>query len=153
MKVSHLNLVLFRITNANLSLVQMESTSAFPFVQKLVAAAPKMDHWSIVPFRQPKGVMKSIKFEDYVLMSQDVWFKHAKAADRIGLYLFIRNLSEKNERQAKSAAFIMLDSVLGEYNVETMVGFIEFMKLPDQPESQGLIPFKKINDVFNLKFQ
>jgi len=126
---------------------------AFPFVQKLVAAAPKMDHWSVIPFRKPKGVMKSIKFEDFILMSQDVWFKHEKGSDRIDLYFFVRNLCEENERQAKSAVFIMLDSALGEYNVETMVGYIEFMQLPDSPESRGLFQFEKINDVFNLKFQ
>jgi hypothetical protein len=126
--------------------------SAFPFVQNLVAISPKMDRWSIVPFRPPKGLMKSIQFEDYVLFPQDLWFKHEKDGDRTGLVFYIRNFSKDNEIKAKNAVFIMLDSALGEYNVETMVGFIEFMPLTN-PDAQGLLPFEKINDVFNLNFQ
>jgi hypothetical protein len=127
--------------------------SAFPFVQKLVAISPKMDRWSVIPFRPPKGLMNSIQFEDYILYPQDVWFKHEKDGDRTGLVIYIKNFSENNEIQAKSAVFIMLDSALGEYNVETMVGFIEFMPLADRPDALGLLPFEKINDIFNLTFQ
>jgi hypothetical protein len=127
--------------------------SSFPVVQKLVGIAPKIDRWCIIPFRPPKGLMKSIRFNDYVLMREDVWFKPEKDGDRIGLVIHIRNLSEKNETQAKQAVFIMLDSALGEYNVETMVGFIEFMRLLDRPEALGLLELEKINSVFQLHFQ
>ncbi len=127
--------------------------AAFPIVQKLVAIAPKIDRWSIIPFRPPKGLMNSIQFGDYILTPKDVWFKHETDADRIGLFMYVKNFCDDNEMQAKQAVFIMLDNALGEYNVETMVGFIEFMPLPDQPDIQGLLQFEKINAVFNLNFQ
>jgi hypothetical protein len=127
--------------------------SSFPAVQKLVGVAPKINRWTVIPFRQPKGLMKSIKFNDFVLMREDVWIKPEKDGDRIGLIIYVRNLSEENAIEAKQAAFIMLDSALGEYNVETMIGFIEFIPLTGSPESLGLLEFEKINDVFQLNFQ
>ena len=122
----------------------------FPAVQNLVAAAPALAQWIVIPFRPPKSLDMVIEYDGLRLGADDVWFKPEKDADRIGLTLYVRGLTEQNQKSLGGAAFLLLDNALGEFAVETRVGFIEWQGLPDDPAAAGLQPFRSIRDVFDV---
>ena len=122
--------------------------AVFPAVKDLVAAAPKMKEWKIVAFRQPKSLDYRIKFGDQELTVDDFWFSHQKAPDnKTDIKVFIRGLNKENESVMHQLAFLFLDSAIGEYNVATKIGGIEFLPAPEKPEEKGLLPMRKLPEV------
>jgi hypothetical protein len=112
-------------------------SEAFPAVQRLVAAAPPLERWKIVAFRQRKALRTKngpafyMEYEGYKLQADDVFFRAAQTAGgKIGLELFVRNYTPNDER-IQYAVFLMLDCALGEYDVETRIGSIEIKPLPE----------------------
>jgi hypothetical protein len=121
----------------------------FPAVRRLAAAAPSMPQWIVIPFRPPKDIEQIVRFGDVQLGPDDLWFTSEQSDGRIGLTLFVRGLTEENHRTLGGAAFILLDNALGEYVVETAIGFIEWRPLPGDPPGAGLTPFRRLRDVFD----
>ena len=78
-----------------------------------------------------------VRFGDVQLGPDDLWFTSEQSDGRIGLTLFVRGLTEENHQTLGGAAFILLDSALGEYVVETAIGFIEWRPLPGDPPGAG----------------
>jgi hypothetical protein len=54
---------------------------------------------------------------------------------------------------ALMAAFLMLDSALGEYDVETKVGSINTFPTPPDPPAQGLKPFPTLTEEFDSLYK
>jgi hypothetical protein len=121
--------------------------AAFPAVRRLVEAAPQLDRWTIVAFRPPKGVEGVVRIGDITLKADDIWFEAEPDRGRVGLTLYIRGLSETEDEKLGPAAFLLLDTALGEYAVETQIGYIDRQPLPDNPAEMGLRPFREITDV------
>ena len=122
----------------------------FPAVQSLAAAAPAMSQWTVIPFRPPKNISGVIEYQGHRVGTEDVWFRSEADDDRIGLHLYVRGLTEENKNSLGGATFILLDNALGEYAVETRVGFMEWNGLPDDPKAAGLTPFTAIREVFDV---
>jgi hypothetical protein len=122
-------------------------TSLFPTVEQLVACAPTLPNWKIFAFRQPKGSVPEIRYENYLLKAEDVWFSYKRRMDKVDLTIYIRNLAPGNEEQAIGASFILLDNALGEYLVATGIGFIEHKPLPDNPAARGFQPLSEIRTI------
>ena len=118
--------------------------SVFPIVEELVAAAPVLQNWKIIAFRQPKDSVSEIRYENYYLKAEDVWFSHKIRMNKIDLTLYIPDLSPENEAHAIGASFILLDNALGEYLVATGIGVIDHKPLPDQPAARGFKPLSEI---------
>lgn len=116
----------------------------FPAVQRLVAAAPVFSDWEIIAFRQPKGYDSTVQFGDVNLSPNDIWFSAYPDGSLTGLSIYIRGLSNQNIQDLAGAAFVLLDSVLGEYALETRIGGIEWEPLPIDPEGEGLKPLKDL---------
>jgi hypothetical protein len=125
----------------------------FPAVIRLVEAAPDLPGWKIIAFRQPKSMDYSLEYGGYELSPDDIWFAAEPDGDRVGLNLYIKGLSRANERVATGAAFFLLDGALGEYDVETKIGFIEFKPLPSKPASRGLQPLRELPAVVQQMVQ
>jgi hypothetical protein len=124
--------------------------AAFPAVESLVHSAPIFKDWTIVAFRQPQGIHFVIEMDGHKISADDIWFATEPDGDKTGLYLFIRNLSPDNQEILGQASFILLDAALGEFVVETKIGFIERNILPPTPESTGLLPFRLIQQEFGI---
>ena len=125
-------------------------TERFPAVRKLVSAAPSLSQWIVIPFRPPKDIEMVIEYDGCRVGPDDVWFRSEPDGDRIGLTLHVRGLTDETKRSLGGATFILLDNALGEYAVESRVGFIEWNGLPDRPEAAGLRPFREIREVFDV---
>jgi len=116
----------------------------FPAVERLAAAAPELAGWTVIAFRPRIGTGFLVRYDDFELKPDDLWFSTEPDGDRIGLHLYIAGLSEENRGVAIGASFIMLDSAIGEYDVVTKIGFIEHHPLPREPRLDGLSPFEAL---------
>jgi hypothetical protein len=114
----------------------------FPVVIKLVQSAPQLDKWNIKAFRQRiQNQNISIQINDIELCYQDMYFSHQPDFDKIGLKIHVRNFIDNQDYV--SGIFIMLDALLGEYDVGTQISFIEWQKL-DENHVDQLTPFTQL---------
>ena len=112
---------------------------AFPAVMSLVTAAPLFERWKIIAFRPRVSEEFELSMGTRVFTFDDFYFLHAMDVATIALQMHIRDFEDTPEYQ--QAAFIILDNVLGEFDMETKVGHIEFMKLSEE----------KISGLFNIR--
>lgn len=98
--------------------------AAFPAVEALYAAAPSLPRWTFIKFR-PRREPMELQFGDLVIRPQDVEVAVEADGSKAGFTLFVRGFSPAQKKQFSQAAFIMLDQAIGEYDMETKVGFIE----------------------------
>ena len=125
--------------------------SVIPVVEQLVACAPSLPNWKIIAFRQPKGSVPEILYQNFSLKAEDVWFSHKHRMDKVDLTVYIRGLSPDNAEEAIGASFILLDSALGEYVVATRIGLIQHKPLPDNPAARGFQPLSEIGTILVKK--
>ncbi|MFY2559797.1 hypothetical protein ACN469_19330 [Corallococcus terminator] len=122
----------------------------FATVQALVSAAPQIPGWSVVAFRQRKGAASIVHLGGLSLAPGDVWFRvEAQPSQPVSLYLYIRDFVQGERMRFAAAVYLLLDDVLGEYDVETKVGGIDFEALPQSPEEHGLRPLPDLATVID----
>lgn len=114
---------------------------SFPVVKKLVDNAPPLSNWIFVAFRQPRTDFNLVELNDIKLDMSDVFFRFAKDKGKIGVELNIRGYEDTPDWTA--ASFIMLDSLLGEYDTEMSLGWIE-KKALDENDVEQLFPLKDL---------
>lgn len=101
--------------------------SNFPAVAQLTQAAPLFANWNVVAFRQPHHGFTCINYGNIHLKLDDVYFRYAEDSGKIALELHIRNYRRTESWQAMS--FILLDSLLGEYDTEMWLTGIDSVRL------------------------
>lgn len=106
-------------------------TESFPAVIQLVNAAPKFRKWKIKAFRQRNSVEDlEIVYDDTLKVAyDDIYFRYSKDSDKIGIELNIRNY--KDSPNLDNAVYILLDGLIGEYDMETKISWIERKKLEE----------------------
>lgn len=120
--------------------------SVFPAVVKLVNAAPHIDKWKIVAFRQPHLENSQISIKSAKIDFKDVYFKYEKDGNKLGLELHIKGYKDNDDWVA--ASFLILDTILGEYDTEMNVSWIERKKL-NNAEIKHLLPITDLPKIMN----
>jgi hypothetical protein len=97
--------------------------AAFPAVSALVGAAPQLRNFKFTAFRPREGPVQ------LNIYGKQVGFEHARyranpEGDRFGLDVFID--VEGTAHEIGTIGFLLLDAALGEYDVGTGIGSIEF---------------------------
>jgi hypothetical protein len=114
--------------------------SAFSEVTALVQAAPSMPRWQIIAFRQRQDVPE-IRCGDKALNRDAVFFDYIPAGDKIHLLLFIPGLAQSSADGVtglKTIGYLLLDSAVGEYDVETKIDGIQFLDATASPERRRI---------------
>jgi len=121
--------------------------SAFPAVIKLVEEAPSLEKFNIVAFRQRQNNEQEIYFEDIVLNTKDVFFTYREDKQRncLDIVVYIKGYTEEND-QFIGAAFIMLDSLIGEYDVGVKLGEIKFEPYQEKKDVQSILTLVSLVD-------
>ncbi|TDR20476.1 hypothetical protein [Marinicella litoralis] len=99
---------------------------SFPSVELLFNSAPKLKQWIIVKFRPRRTPLNDLTFGGISIKSDDVYYNLYKDDDKLGVILFFDNYSEEQHSTYGNLGYLFLDEALGEYDVETKLGFIEF---------------------------
>lgn len=118
--------------------------ATFPDVIKLVEAAPKMDHFKIIAFRQ-RGKEFTIRYNEIELEPSDVFFSYKDCIDHIDIVLYIKGYIHDNE-DWDGAVFILLDTIIGEYDVVMKIGKIEFRQFQADLSMKPIIELPEIVD-------
>jgi hypothetical protein len=100
----------------------------------LAAAKPHIDNWIVEKFRQPCDEI-TLEFKGVTYPSSDIEVvaEFDSKKEVANIEMFIRNMN-KDPINYKNLAFLYLDHILGEFNVLTKIGYIEFHNL-DQNKS------------------
>ena len=99
---------------------------SFPSVELLFKSAPELKQWKIVKFRPRRTPLNDLTFGGVSIKSDDVYYKIYENEDKLGIVLFFNNYSEKEHTNYANIGYLFLDETLGEYDVETKLGIIEF---------------------------
>lgn len=100
--------------------------SAFPAVESLYKSAPSLKRWQWVKFRPRRNPLNDINYGGKHIRVEDVHYLLARDEKKVGIVLFFDGYNEKDKTTFGQIGYLMLDEALGEYVVETQVGFIEF---------------------------
>jgi hypothetical protein len=122
----------------------------FPFVIELIEQAPDLIDWEFYAFRQRvPGDDIVINFgKDIKLGYSDIYFRYGEDKEKIGVELNIRNYDPEISA-VKSAVFILLDGLIGEYDMETHISWIDFVAL-DEEKVNKLHPLIFLRDLVDL---
>ena len=103
--------------------------SSFPAVEQLARQAPVLPRWKIIAFRPRRSPVNTLTYADITLIPKDVQVALFRDGKKIGLVLYFKSYSEAQKNAYGQAGYLLLDEALGEYDVETKVGYVEFKKL------------------------
>lgn len=98
--------------------------AAFPAVEALYDAAPSLERWQLIKFRPRRESLSTISFDGRIFDPSKVLYVLAQDGDKVGIVLMFDGYVPEDQAFAQ-AGYLMLDEALGEYTVETKVGFIE----------------------------
>ena len=96
---------------------------AFPKVEALFAAAPSLPKWQFVKFR-PRREPFDLQYNGVSVKANSVSVLLQPDGQKVGLTLVIPGYTKAAHKTYAGIAFLFLDQVLGEHDVETRVGFI-----------------------------
>lgn len=116
----------------------------FPAVIELAKAAPRINGWIIVPFRPRLDAGYAVEFGPHDLRADAVWYKTEMHKDQPGIILYVDSAGAGDQQSLFTASYILLSSVLGEYDTVTRLSFVEMEPLPSNPAARGLRPLHEL---------
>ena len=119
---------------------------SFLSVKRLVNKAPQIPKWKINAFRQRvTGDKIEIVYDDSLRISyDDIYFRYNFDSDKIGIELNIKDY--KDDSGFNNAIYILLDGLIGEYDMETKISWIERKKL-DETKTDSLYKIIELRDI------
>jgi len=101
-------------------------TASFPAVKRVVAAAPVIAGWRVTAFRPRGSTDMTITLGDGTQLSgSDLTYRVLGSHEhKIDIELYVKGPTTITDAVSQ-AVFLLLDSALGEYDVETYLGGIE----------------------------
>jgi hemoglobin-like flavoprotein len=126
--------------------------AAFSAVETLALVAPPLPRWRVVEFRQRRDPLIPLEFGGKTVDPSSVQFSLLTNGEELGLYLFFDGYDEKEKAVWGQIGYLFLDQALGEYDVETKVGLIEFHR-PDAPQDAARYPLRQLPKLFDEKFE
>lgn len=100
--------------------------AAFPAVESLYATALNLPRWEWVKFRPRRDEISDLQLDERTFKADDVHYMLARDGAKIGIVLFFDGYTGQESSVFRQVGYLFLDEALGEYAVETKVGFIEF---------------------------
>lgn len=121
---------------------------SFHAVQRLASKAPLMLRWKVIAFR-PRTGRYSVEGNGMTLTASQVWFSHFYGEDKIGLKLYIEGYAAATRVTLVNLAFLLLDDMIGEFDVATKIGYVDIDHLPPDPAALGFRPLIELIDVID----
>ncbi len=103
--------------------------AAFPSVEALHAAAPKLPKWHFIKYRQRRSPLNDLEFAGRKVKADEVHYVLFPDDDpkKLSLMIFFDGYTEQEKEKVWGhIGYLFLDEALGEYDVETRLGVIEF---------------------------
>lgn len=126
--------------------------ASFPAVESLHSSAPKMKSWVFVKYRPRRNPLNDLEYGGLSVTADDVQYKMFKDGEKVGIIIFLKGYSDEQKSIYSNIGYLFLDEALGEYDIETKVGFIEFHNR-DSKYYEGASPLRGLSKVFDDHFQ
>lgn len=126
----------------------------FPKVEELVKQAPKLKDWNIIAFKPPFDPGFVIEYRGIKIDPKKTWFLPLENEDnpsQLGLKICTLDYSSSKEKDFLSAAYLALDSILGEKSNALNVQHVQVEDLPNDPEEEGLINLAELPQYITWK--
>jgi hypothetical protein len=121
-------------------------TSRFALVEEIVRKAPPLEEWDVTAFRQPKLEDFTLQYEEITLTPSELYFLPVENNNQLDIIIYGVGFSKYNYNKLAHYGMIMLDKVMGEYNVAAKVRYYDFKDLNEAKNSDSLIPLSELND-------
>lgn len=121
-------------------------TDLFRYVVELVDAAPDLDWWEFVAFKQPMGTELKVRFDRWVFDTRKMYFEQLECEeepDMLGLRIAVEGSQPENE-DFQVGVYVTLEALMGEFDCATLVGYMETVPVPAEPFKSGL---QKLDDL------
>lgn len=103
----------------------------FPIVALLCNQAPSVKGWRILPLRRSKTFGTLHLQDGSVSMEACKFLAEVTADGKINTTLYIEGLKDSNIEEFMVAGFLILDALLGEFDVATSIGEVAFLPMQD----------------------
>jgi hypothetical protein len=105
--------------------------SLFPLVHAIVAAAPKVERWTIRALKPKLGFPATVSWNDLELSIDDIMFEplEVKGSDELGLRILVPGIEEQDVENAHNAVLRAMDHGLGEERLAEAVEYTELLPL------------------------
>lgn len=97
---------------------------AFPAVEALARGAPPLGRWNVVRYRQRRRVAGTLSFQGLSLSPATIRFEFPPGGPGSGIVLYMPAYSHTEHSRYLALALLMLDALIGEYDVEMKLGSI-----------------------------
>ena len=121
-------------------------TDLFRFVVELVDAAPDLDWWEFVAFKQPMGTELKVRFDRYLYDTRKMYFQQLECEEEpemLGLRVAVEG-SEPDNEDFQVGVYVTLEALMGEFDCATLIGYMETVPVPDEPFKAG---FQALDDL------
>ncbi|MGV3620987.1 MAG: hypothetical protein ACO1OB_09220 [Archangium sp.] len=112
----------------------------FDDVKRLTGNAPQIPGMKVIAFRPRKTIDG---FEMHIgslqLAAADVKYVSRQSDGKTSLDLYVEGFNAETKEDVTRAGFVLLDATIGEYDMETKIGAIEFHGMP-APEGSKPLP-------------
>lgn len=121
-------------------------TDLFRYVVELVDAAPDLDWWEFVAFKQPMGTELKVRFDRYLFDTRKMYFQQLECEeepDMLGLRIAVEG-SKPDDEDFQVGVYVTLEALIGEFDCATLIGYMETVPVPDEPFKAG---FQALDDL------
>lgn len=121
-------------------------TDLFRYVVELVDAAPDLDWWEFVAFKQPMGTELKVRFDKMLFDTRKMYFEQLECEEEpemLGLRIAVEG-GERQDEDFQVGVYVTLEALMGEFDCATLIGYMETVPLPDEPFKAG---FQKLDDL------
>jgi hypothetical protein len=125
---------------------------AFPEVEALAAAAPVLSTWRVIKFRPRRTPLNSLRLDGTEFSPARTRFVLVKdEPGKVGIILFVEHYTKARHDYFANAGFLLLDEALGEYDMETKVGAVDFLDATSRYFTQSR-PLTELPSAFDAFF-
>ncbi len=128
----------------------------FPIVTEIVENAPKFEHWTVTAFRPRIAGASVLKGDDGLEFdSEKMFFAAGEIEGDLDVFIYMENISGKDERQVFGLGMILIEHLLGEYDCAMKVRAFGFHDLNDAPEDWPLSPLMELPEIvddFHMRY-
>jgi hypothetical protein len=121
-------------------------TDLFRYVVELVDAAPDLDWWEFVAFKQPMGTELKVRFDRYLFDTRKMYFQQLECEEEpemLGLRIAVEG-SKPDDEDFQVGVYVTLEALMGEFDCATLIGYMETVPVPDEPFKAG---FQALDDL------
>ena len=123
--------------------------NAFPFVEMLARSAPELPRWTILKYRQRRDPIMEMSINGTTVNPEDVEVALMSNGRELGIRLFFDGYTKDTHQLWGMFGYLFLDQALGEFDVETKLGMIDFASTTTKGDAVTY-PLPKLPELFDM---